>query len=92
MLHSLQISSHVKAIETIYQGTDFQGIRNISFMVKRVRVSLILTFRISNFRPATICSPKLNKVLKYYVCLPLFNMLEVVHLIFHLIPDLICHH
>uniref|UniRef100_A0A669FBJ6 Disintegrin and metalloproteinase domain-containing protein 10 n=1 Tax=Oreochromis niloticus TaxID=8128 RepID=A0A669FBJ6_ORENI len=34
-----QISSHVKAIETIYQGTDFQGIRNISFMVKRVRIN-----------------------------------------------------
>ncbi|XP_063331974.1 disintegrin and metalloproteinase domain-containing protein 10 [Pelmatolapia mariae] len=34
-----QISSHVKAIDTIYQGTDFQGIRNISFMVKRVRIN-----------------------------------------------------
>lgn len=34
-----QISSHVKAIDAIYQGTDFMGIRNISFMVKRIRVS-----------------------------------------------------
>lgn len=34
-----QISSHVKAIDTIYQSTDFSGIRNISFMVKRIRVS-----------------------------------------------------
>ena len=37
-----QISSHVKAIDAIYQGTDFMGIRNISFMVKRIRVSLSL--------------------------------------------------
>lgn len=42
-LNSLfQISSHVKAIDAIYQGTDFMGIRNISFMVKRIRVSLVL--------------------------------------------------
>ncbi|KAM4593630.1 disintegrin and metalloproteinase domain-containing protein 10 [Odontesthes bonariensis] len=34
-----QISSHVKAINSIYQGTDFMGIRNISFMVKRIRVN-----------------------------------------------------
>ncbi|XP_060767458.1 disintegrin and metalloproteinase domain-containing protein 10 isoform X2 [Neoarius graeffei] len=34
-----QISSHVKAIDSIYQATDFQGIRNISFMVKRIRVN-----------------------------------------------------
>uniref|UniRef100_V9KFZ3 Disintegrin and metalloproteinase domain-containing protein 10 n=3 Tax=Callorhinchus milii TaxID=7868 RepID=V9KFZ3_CALMI len=34
-----QISSHVKAIDTIYQTTDFIGIRNISFMVKRVRIN-----------------------------------------------------
>ncbi|KAA0723306.1 Disintegrin and metalloproteinase domain-containing protein 10 [Triplophysa tibetana] len=34
-----QISSHVKAIDSIYQGTDFQGIRNISFMVKRIRIN-----------------------------------------------------
>ncbi|XP_015247315.1 PREDICTED: disintegrin and metalloproteinase domain-containing protein 10 [Cyprinodon variegatus] len=34
-----QISSHVKAIDSIYQGTDFQGIRNISFMVKRVKIN-----------------------------------------------------
>ncbi|KAL4613367.1 disintegrin and metalloproteinase domain-containing protein 10 [Arapaima gigas] len=34
-----QISSHVKAIDTIYQSTDFQGIRNISFMVKRIRIN-----------------------------------------------------
>lgn len=36
-----QISSHVKAINSIYQATDFMGIRNIGFMVKRIRVSLI---------------------------------------------------
>ncbi len=42
-LLSLQISSHVKAIDSIYQATDFMGIRNISFMVKRIRVSWILT-------------------------------------------------
>ncbi|XP_018595143.2 disintegrin and metalloproteinase domain-containing protein 10-like [Scleropages formosus] len=34
-----QISSHVKAIDAIYQSTDFQGIRNISFMVKRIRIN-----------------------------------------------------
>uniref|UniRef100_A0A8C6PVL4 Disintegrin and metalloproteinase domain-containing protein 10 n=1 Tax=Nothobranchius furzeri TaxID=105023 RepID=A0A8C6PVL4_NOTFU len=34
-----QISSHVKAIDAIYQGTDFTGIRNISFMVKRIRIN-----------------------------------------------------
>uniref|UniRef100_A0A674E8V2 Disintegrin and metalloproteinase domain-containing protein 10 n=1 Tax=Salmo trutta TaxID=8032 RepID=A0A674E8V2_SALTR len=34
-----QISSHVKAIDSIYQGTDFLGIRNISFMVKRIRIN-----------------------------------------------------
>ncbi|XP_053317878.1 disintegrin and metalloproteinase domain-containing protein 10 [Spea bombifrons] len=34
-----QISSHVKAIDTIYQSTDFMGIRNISFMVKRIRIN-----------------------------------------------------
>ncbi|MBN3296285.1 ADA10 protein, partial [Amia calva] len=34
-----QISSHVKAIDSIYQTTDFQGIRNISFMVKRIRIN-----------------------------------------------------
>lgn len=39
-----QISSHVKAIDAIYQGTDFMGIRNISFMVKRIRVSLVSLF------------------------------------------------
>lgn len=37
-----QISSHVKAIDAIYQGTQFKDIRNISFMVKRIRVSLFL--------------------------------------------------
>lgn len=42
MFH-LQISSHVKAIDAIYQGTDFMGIRNISFMVKRIRVSFVHT-------------------------------------------------
>uniref|UniRef100_A0A8C3AW96 Disintegrin and metalloproteinase domain-containing protein 10 n=1 Tax=Cyclopterus lumpus TaxID=8103 RepID=A0A8C3AW96_CYCLU len=34
-----QISSHVKAIDSIYQATDFLGIRNISFMVKRIRIN-----------------------------------------------------
>ncbi|KAL3065454.1 hypothetical protein OYC64_015596 [Pagothenia borchgrevinki] len=34
-----QISSHVKAIDSIYQGTDFLGIRNIAFMVKRIRIN-----------------------------------------------------
>uniref|UniRef100_A0A6I8N3B4 Disintegrin and metalloproteinase domain-containing protein 10 n=1 Tax=Ornithorhynchus anatinus TaxID=9258 RepID=A0A6I8N3B4_ORNAN len=34
-----QISSHVKAIDTIYQSTDFSGIRNISFMVKRIKIN-----------------------------------------------------
>ncbi|XP_039626154.1 disintegrin and metalloproteinase domain-containing protein 10 isoform X1 [Polypterus senegalus] len=34
-----QLSSHVKAIDSIYQSTDFQGIRNISFMVKRIRIN-----------------------------------------------------
>ncbi|KAJ7311314.1 hypothetical protein JRQ81_006930 [Phrynocephalus forsythii] len=38
-----QISSHVKAIDTIYQSTDFSGIRNISFMVKRIRVRILST-------------------------------------------------
>lgn len=41
----LQISSHVKAINAIYQSTDFGGIRDISFIVKRVRVSFILRMR-----------------------------------------------
>ncbi|XP_066509117.1 disintegrin and metalloproteinase domain-containing protein 10-like [Hoplias malabaricus] len=34
-----QISSHVKAINSIYQNTDFQGIRNIGFMVKRIKIN-----------------------------------------------------
>ncbi|TNN00182.1 hypothetical protein fugu_011428 [Takifugu bimaculatus] len=34
-----QISSHVKAIDAIYQGTQFKDIRNISFMVKRIRIN-----------------------------------------------------
>ncbi|XP_037652175.1 disintegrin and metalloproteinase domain-containing protein 10 [Sebastes umbrosus] len=34
-----QISSHVKAIDSIYQATDFMGIRNIAFMVKRIRIN-----------------------------------------------------
>lgn len=34
-----QISSHVKAIDSIYQATDFAGIRNINFMVKRIRIN-----------------------------------------------------
>ncbi|XP_035379510.1 LOW QUALITY PROTEIN: disintegrin and metalloproteinase domain-containing protein 10-like [Electrophorus electricus] len=38
-LMQLRFSSHVKAIDAIYQGTDFLGIRNISFMVKRIRIN-----------------------------------------------------
>ncbi|KAF6722614.1 Disintegrin and metalloproteinase domain-containing protein 10 [Oryzias melastigma] len=34
-----KISSHVKAINAIYQSTDFGGIRDISFIVKRVRIN-----------------------------------------------------
>ncbi|XP_052457946.1 disintegrin and metalloproteinase domain-containing protein 10 isoform X1 [Carassius gibelio] len=34
-----QISSHVKAIDSIYQNTDFKGIRNIGFMVKRIKIN-----------------------------------------------------
>ncbi|XP_077419472.1 disintegrin and metalloproteinase domain-containing protein 10 isoform X1 [Vanacampus margaritifer] len=34
-----QISSHVQAINSIYQITDFNGIRNIGFMVKRIRIN-----------------------------------------------------
>ncbi|XP_029001183.1 disintegrin and metalloproteinase domain-containing protein 10 isoform X2 [Betta splendens] len=34
-----QISSHVKAIDSIYQATDFMGIRNIGFMVKRIKIN-----------------------------------------------------
>uniref|UniRef100_A0AAQ5YHF5 Disintegrin and metalloproteinase domain-containing protein 10 n=1 Tax=Amphiprion ocellaris TaxID=80972 RepID=A0AAQ5YHF5_AMPOC len=49
-----QISSHVKAIDAIYQGTDFMGIRNISFMVKRIRVSIVQTDRSNPFRFANI--------------------------------------
>ncbi|MGH0130365.1 UNVERIFIED_CONTAM: hypothetical protein FKN15_042274 [Acipenser sinensis] len=33
-----KISSHIKAIDSIYQSTDFLGVRNISFMVKRIRL------------------------------------------------------
>lgn len=62
-----QISSHVKAIDAIYQGTDFMGIRNISFMVKRIRVSLaLLSLYFSPFLPvwslqpvATVCRLRL---------------------------------
>lgn len=36
-----QISSHVQAMNSIYQITDFKGMRNIGFMVKRIRVSCI---------------------------------------------------
>ncbi|MED6234361.1 Disintegrin and metalloproteinase domain-containing protein 10 [Ataeniobius toweri] len=38
-VHFVQISSHVKAIDSIYQATDFMGIRNIGFMVKRIRIN-----------------------------------------------------
>ncbi|XP_068168709.1 disintegrin and metalloproteinase domain-containing protein 10-like [Antennarius striatus] len=34
-----QISSHVKAVDSIFRATDFMGIRNISFMVKRIRIN-----------------------------------------------------
>ncbi|XP_037545596.1 disintegrin and metalloproteinase domain-containing protein 10 [Nematolebias whitei] len=34
-----QISSHVKAIDSVYKVTDFTGIRNIGFMVKRIRIN-----------------------------------------------------
>ncbi|XP_051919737.1 disintegrin and metalloproteinase domain-containing protein 10 isoform X1 [Hippocampus zosterae] len=34
-----QISSHVQAMNSIYQITDFKGIRNIGFMVKRIRIN-----------------------------------------------------
>ncbi|CAM9211911.1 unnamed protein product, partial [Lampetra planeri] len=33
-----QIAGHVKALDAIYQNTNFNGIRGINFMVKRVRV------------------------------------------------------
>ncbi|XP_030574515.1 disintegrin and metalloproteinase domain-containing protein 10 [Archocentrus centrarchus] len=51
-----QISSHVKAIDSIYQGTDFMGIRNISFMVKRIRINTTEDERVSSnpFRFANI--------------------------------------
>ncbi|XP_048040274.1 disintegrin and metalloproteinase domain-containing protein 10 isoform X1 [Megalobrama amblycephala] len=51
-----QISSHVKAIDSIYQGTDFQGIRNISFMVKRIKINTTAdeTDRSNPFRFANI--------------------------------------
>ncbi|XP_060770598.1 disintegrin and metalloproteinase domain-containing protein 10-like [Neoarius graeffei] len=51
-----QISSHVKAIDAIYQGTDFLGIRNISFMVKRIRINTTSDERIRSnpFRFANI--------------------------------------
>lgn len=55
-----QISSHVKAIDAIYQGTDFMGIRNISFMVKRIRVSLAhfsLSLFLSHCVKPTACLP-----------------------------------
>lgn len=54
----LQISSHVKAINSIYQVTDFKGIRNISFMVKRIRVgwisSSVVLFGL-HWRPCFLC-------------------------------------
>ncbi|XP_078479103.1 disintegrin and metalloproteinase domain-containing protein 10-like, partial [Lampetra planeri] len=34
-----QIAGHVKALDAIYQNTNFNGIRGINFMVKRVRVN-----------------------------------------------------
>ncbi|TSK20045.1 Disintegrin and metalloproteinase domain-containing protein 10 [Bagarius yarrelli] len=51
-----QISNHVKAIDSIYQSTDFQGIRNISFMVKRIRINTTSdeTDRSNPFRFANI--------------------------------------
>lgn len=51
-----QISSHVKAIDSIYQGTDFMGIRNISFMVKRIKINTTEDEKVSSnpFRFANI--------------------------------------
>ncbi|XP_062417754.1 disintegrin and metalloproteinase domain-containing protein 10 isoform X2 [Pungitius pungitius] len=51
-----QISSHVKAIDSIYQATDFLGIRNISFMVKRIRINTTIDEKDSSnpFRFANI--------------------------------------
>ncbi|CAJ1049197.1 disintegrin and metalloproteinase domain-containing protein 10 [Xyrichtys novacula] len=34
-----QISGYVKATNSIYQATDFMGIRDISFMVKRIKIN-----------------------------------------------------
>lgn len=52
VLLGLQISSHVKAIDSIYQNTDFKGIRNIGFMVKRIKVSV---FSLSSVYFLIIC-------------------------------------
>nr|XP_020461326.1 disintegrin and metalloproteinase domain-containing protein 10 isoform X1 [Monopterus albus] len=51
-----QISSHVKAIDSIYQATDFMGIRNISFMVKRIKINTTddVTDKSNPFRFANI--------------------------------------
>ncbi|XP_035992257.1 disintegrin and metalloproteinase domain-containing protein 10 [Fundulus heteroclitus] len=35
-----QITSHVKAVDTIYKATDFVGLRNIGFMVKRIKINV----------------------------------------------------
>lgn len=61
-MFTLQISSHVKAIDAIYQGTDFMGIRNISFMVKRIRVSLWL-FSVFSLGLITVFPPELIRLL-----------------------------
>ncbi|KAM8877693.1 disintegrin and metalloproteinase domain-containing protein 10-like [Synchiropus picturatus] len=34
-----QISSHVKSINTIYRATNFGGIKNIGFIVKRIKIN-----------------------------------------------------
>ncbi|XP_077569691.1 disintegrin and metalloproteinase domain-containing protein 10 [Stigmatopora nigra] len=49
-----QISSHVQAINSIYQITDFNGIRNIGFMVKRIIINTTNTESDNPFRFANI--------------------------------------
>ncbi|XP_057687379.1 disintegrin and metalloproteinase domain-containing protein 10 [Corythoichthys intestinalis] len=49
-----QISSHVQAVNAIYQITNFNGIRNIGFMVKRIIINSTNTQRDNPFRFANI--------------------------------------
>lgn len=51
-----QISNHVKAINSIFQASDFMGIRNIGFIVKRVRINTTddITDKTNPFRFANI--------------------------------------